>query len=89
MAGDTVSLEGDHQPGERLIRPVMRGGKRLEPRPGLDEIRARSARHLASLPEPLRQLQPDAAYPVEIAQSVRRLATGVDRRLHRGESALP
>jgi nicotinate phosphoribosyltransferase len=89
MAGDTISLDGDDESGEPLIQPVMRNGKRLGPRPGLDEIRARTARDLARLPEPLRRLQADAAYRIEIAQSVRRLASEVDRRLHREEGALP
>jgi nicotinate phosphoribosyltransferase len=89
MEGDTISLDGDDESGEPLIQPVMRNGKRLGPRPGLDEIRARTARDLARLPEPLRRLQADAAYRIEIAQSVRRLASEVDRRLHREEGALP
>jgi nicotinate phosphoribosyltransferase len=89
MAGDTISLEGDDHPGEPLIQLVMRNGKQLESRPALSEIRARAARDLARLPEPLSRLQPDAAYPVEITQSVRRLASEVDRRLHLGNGALP
>jgi nicotinate phosphoribosyltransferase len=89
MAGDTISLDGDDEPGAPLIMPVMCNGKRLGPRPGLDEIRARAARDLARLPEPLSRLKPDADYPVEIAQSVRRLASEVDRRLHQGEGASP
>ena len=29
MAGDTLSVEGDDQKGEPLIRPVMQAGKRV------------------------------------------------------------
>ena len=56
MSGDVLSLEDDRQPGEPLIQPVMQGGRRLAPSPTLAEIRARAARELARLPEPLRQL---------------------------------
>jgi nicotinate phosphoribosyltransferase len=89
MAGDTISLEGDDHPGEPLIQLVMRNGKQLESRPALSEIRARAARDLARLPEPLSRLQPDAAYPVEITQSVRRLASEFDRRLQQRERPAP
>ncbi len=44
MIGDVLSLEGDHQPGEPLIRQVMQAGRRLAPSPTLAEIRACAAR---------------------------------------------
>jgi nicotinate phosphoribosyltransferase len=59
----------------------MRGGKRLKPSPSLAEIRACAARNLASLPEPLRHLESGTAYPVEITETLRRLAEEVDRRI--------
>lgn len=83
MAGDVLSLEDDRQVGDTLIEPVMRSGKRLE-RPSLDMIRANAARNLASLPDSLRRLEPDAAYPVQIADALVRLAGEVDRRIARG-----
>ena len=36
MRGDVLSLESDSQPGETLIVPVMRGGKRVARRADLD-----------------------------------------------------
>jgi len=81
MAGDVVSLADDRQPGEPLIVPVMRGGRRIEPSPPLEEIRHRAAESLARLPEPLRRLQGGASYPVEIADALARRAADVDRRL--------
>ena len=68
FARDVITVEGDAQPGEPLIVPVMRGGKRL-PQPGLAESRARCVADLARLPAP----------SVEIAPALRALADAVDR----------
>jgi len=87
MAGDVLSTEDDDQPGEPLIKPVMRNGRRLEPRPTLPEIRARAASNLARLPEPLRRLERGAAYPLQIAEALVQLAAEVDRRLTQRERA--
>ncbi|HVX92330.1 MAG TPA: nicotinate phosphoribosyltransferase [Xanthobacteraceae bacterium] len=89
MTGDTLSLESDTQPGEPLLRQVMRNGRRVAPPPSLDDIRARAARELKSLPPSLRQLEPGPPYPVEVADALVRLAEQVDRRLrfHQGMPA--
>jgi nicotinate phosphoribosyltransferase len=81
IAQDTLSVEGDHQAGEPLIEPVMKGGRRLGARPTLAEMRARTARDLGQLPEPLRRLEPGASCTVEVADALKRLADDVDRRL--------
>jgi nicotinate phosphoribosyltransferase len=81
MCGDVLSLEGDRQPGEPLMQLVMQGGRRVAPSPTLAEIRARAARELARLPEPMRRLEPGTSYPVEIGEALRRLAGDVDTRL--------
>jgi nicotinate phosphoribosyltransferase len=81
MAGDILSLENDDQAGEPLIELVMQGGKRLKPAPTLGEIRARAARDLERLPEPLRRLEPGASYPVEVSGGLTRLAAEVDGRV--------
>ena len=81
MAGDVLSIETDAQPGERLLEPAMRGGRRLAPSPTLADIRARAADGLARLPEPLRRLAPGAAYPVAIGDGLLRLTAEVDRRI--------
>jgi nicotinate phosphoribosyltransferase len=67
--------------GEPLIHPVMRGGRRLQPRPSLDDIRKLARRELEFLPQALRQLTPGATYPVEVADDLVKLAAEVDRRL--------
>ena len=89
MTGDVLSIEGDEQPGDPLIQLVMRDGHRLAPSPTLAEIRARAARELERLPEPLRRLEPNASYPVQVADALKRLAAEVDSRLARQERARP
>jgi nicotinate phosphoribosyltransferase len=86
MAGDTLSLEDDPQPGTALLTPVMNKGRRLAPAAPLADARARVARELARLPEPLRRLAPSAPYPVVIGEPLRRLAADVDRRLEESEA---
>lgn len=78
MVHDVVTLESDVQPGEPLLIPVMRGGRRLTPAPTLADSRSHAASSLARLPEPLRRL---AAfdYPVALAPALRELAAAVDR----------
>jgi len=68
FARDVITVEGDAQPGEALILPVMRAGRRL-PQPSLAESRARCLADLARLPAP----------SVEIAPALRALADEVDR----------
>ena len=81
MAGDILSLETDKQDGEPLLKLVMHGGKRVQPAPSLDDIRSHAKRELEGLPEPLRRLDPDGAYPVEIGGELKSLAAEVDRRI--------
>ncbi|MBV9561630.1 MAG: nicotinate phosphoribosyltransferase [Bradyrhizobium sp.] len=82
FAGDLLSLEDDdREPGEPLIVPVMRDGRRLAAPPTLADIRARSANELERLPEPLRRLEPGASYPVRVGERVIKLAAEFDRRL--------
>jgi nicotinate phosphoribosyltransferase len=87
MAGDVLSVEDDARSGEPLIELVMQGGKRLGPAPTFAEIRARAARDLAHLPGPLRRLEPDASYPVEVSNALRRLAAEVDGRMAHAQEA--
>jgi nicotinate phosphoribosyltransferase len=83
MAGDILSLENDTQIGEPLIVPVMQGGKRLAAALTLAQIRERAAAELARLPEPLRRLEPGAAYTVTVAERLVALAKEADTLVHR------
>jgi nicotinate phosphoribosyltransferase len=80
MSGDVMSIESDEQAGEPLLKPVMRGGRRVGTAT-LVESRARAARELARLPPELRALEPERTYPVEVAPALRNAAEEVDRRL--------
>jgi len=86
MAWDAVTLEGsekngkgDAQPGEPLLKPVMRGGQRISTAATLVDIRSHAAANLARLPEPLRQLKELYNYKVEISSVLHVLAAKVDR----------
>src|SRR5215813_7223248 len=85
MAGDRIALERTRAASgaEPLLDCVMRDGRRLRGSPPLDEIRARAKRDLQRLPEPLRRLEPDATYPVEIGTDLVELAALVDSRIGR------
>jgi len=89
MAGDVMSLENDVHDGEPLIEPVMKDGRRLGPKPTLAQIRARAAKELGRLPQPLRELEPAATYPVEVADALVKLAAEVDNRIAQREGAAP
>jgi len=84
MCGDILSIENDTQPGEPLVVPVMRAGKRIAPAPTLAEIRERAARHLAHLPQQLARLEPGAYYPVKIADALTELAAQTDAKTRAG-----
>jgi nicotinate phosphoribosyltransferase len=85
LAGDILSIESDSHPGEQLIEPIMKDGLRLRPAPTLAEIRAQAKNDLERLPEPLRELEPDMNYSVEVADALVKLAAEVDQRLAQSE----
>jgi nicotinate phosphoribosyltransferase len=86
MAGDILAVEGHDKSGEPLLAPVMQNGHRLRAPEPLAEIKLRAKRELERLPEPLRRLDPEATYPVEVAPELRDLAAEVDRRLQHSGS---
>lgn len=69
-----MSTEDDTQPGEALIRPVILQGKRVQPVAALDELRSHAQTQLAKLPEYLRHVATNHAYPVRIGDGLLRLA---------------
>jgi nicotinate phosphoribosyltransferase len=80
IEGDTVTLEGEREPGTALLTPVLRAGRSVAPQPSLDAIRALAHSQLEALPAPLKCLEPAAPYPVTIAPALHALAQEVDRR---------
>jgi nicotinate phosphoribosyltransferase len=81
MTGDILTLEGDPQQGDPLIRPVMKNGERLHSPLTLDEIRRHAAEELGRLPPSLRELRDSPPYPVTVAPALRELAMAVDREV--------
>ena len=73
MVGDVIGRHDEALPGEPLLHPVMRAGKRLPAgRVSLNEARHRTLQQLERLPEELRRL--DAAprpYPVEVSKTLK------------------
>ncbi len=86
MMVDILTIEGDKQPGEPLIVPVMRGGKRIAPAPGLVQIREHAARELARLPPPLTQLQTVAHFTVAVSDALESLVETMDAAKRSGKS---
>ena len=74
MARDVVARSGECGKGEALLRPVMLGGRLIEPLPSLEEARQRAADSLAQclrrcgqleVAEPLARAQPRIARLIE------------------------
>ena len=80
LAGDTLALEHERIEGEPLLRPVMRGGRRLPGLPDLPQAREHCRAQLAQLPVALRALVPAPPYPVAVSEALRALAAEADRR---------
>ncbi len=75
MCGDRIELEDPvsalQPPNSRpLLTRVMAGGRPLAAAPPLAEIRARTLRNLALLPEAVRRLENPAPYPVTLGPAL-------------------
>jgi nicotinate phosphoribosyltransferase len=81
MTGDLLGLESSHGDGEPLLQIVMKGGRRIEASPPLEDARRRVKHGLERLPEPLQALNTSTSYQVEVAAELETLAAEVDRRM--------
>jgi nicotinate phosphoribosyltransferase len=81
MHEDILTVDGDVQDGEPLLRPFMQGGRLLASYPDIAALRSHAAAQLARLPGHLRQLKTGPTYPVRVSPALRRLARQVDRRI--------
>ena len=79
MVEDIVTLADDSHPGQALLTPVMKSGKRLCASPSLEVVREHAASNLSQLSPDLRSLESQPRYPVIISDSVRDLARKVDQ----------
>lgn len=73
-----MTLDGDVQDGTPLLQPVMRKGRRLAPRPSLDELREHARAQVAQLPGAMQTLSPVSPYEVRISPALRALAAELD-----------
>ncbi len=82
MAGDTLAVADEELPGEPLLVPVMRAGKRVGPAESLEVIRRRTREQLECLPEAYRRLEPAAqSFPLALSDRLQALIAETDRRL--------
>ena len=72
-ARDVVARSGECGKGEALLRPVILGGRLVEPLPGVEQARRRAAESLAKLPAALRQLEVAEPWPVVYSREQRAL----------------
>jgi nicotinate phosphoribosyltransferase len=72
-ARDVVARSGECGKGEALLRPVILGGRLVEPLPGAEQARRRAAESLAKLPAALRQLEVAEPWPVVYSREQRAL----------------
>lgn len=79
MQEDHLAIVDESLPGEPLLKPFMRQGKRLNPPEPLEQCRKHAARQLDQLPKALRSLKQESLYPVHISQTIRTLADRLDR----------
>jgi nicotinate phosphoribosyltransferase len=83
-AGDVIALEGEAAPGEPLLVPVMRGGRRLGPPEPLKELQQRCRTQIAHLPPVLRELAPvPSPYPVRHSARLEAMLEQVRARVAR------
>jgi nicotinate phosphoribosyltransferase len=80
MQEDHLAMEDESLPGEPLLKPCMRQGKRLSPPAPLEQWRTHAARQLDQLPEALRSLESAPPYPVHVSQKIRDLADHLDQQ---------
>lgn len=78
---DVLARSGECTRGKALLRPVLLGGKLVEPLPDLNTARARAAESLGKLPESLRSLDPAEPWPVRYSPDLEALIERTRRNL--------
>lgn len=68
---DIIGHRSEDMPeGEKLLEPVMKGGRASQKLPGLEEIRQRFKSQFALLPERYKQLHNPPAFPVAVSSEL-------------------
>lgn len=73
VARDVIARSGECGRGEALMRPVILGGRLLEPLPTLEQARARAAQSIAKLSPAIRGLEETEPWPVIYSRELREL----------------
>ena len=73
VARDVVARSGECGKGEALLRPMILGGRLIEPLPALAQSRERATQCIANLPPALRQLEDAEPWPVIQSRELREL----------------
>jgi nicotinate phosphoribosyltransferase len=81
VARDVVARSGECGKGEALLRPVILGGRLVEPLPSLEQARRRAAESIAKLSPALRELEVAEPRPVIYSRELRALIEQTRRNL--------
>ena len=73
VARDVVARSGECGRGEALLRPVILGGRLVEPLPGLEQARERARESVARLSPAMRGLEVAEPWPVIHSRELRDL----------------
>ncbi len=73
VARDVIARSGECGRGEALLRPIILGGRLVEPLPTLAQSRDRAAQSIAQLPPALRELEVAEPWPVIQSRELREL----------------
>ncbi len=76
---DVIARSGECGQGEALLRPVILGGRLVEPLPSLEQARERAAQAISQLSPALRQLESVEPWPVIHSRELREL---IERTRH-------
>ena len=80
-ARDVIARSGECGRGEALLRPILLGGRLLEPLPTIEQARQRAAESIAKLPDSLRQLDQAEPWPVIYSRELRELIERTRRNI--------
>jgi nicotinate phosphoribosyltransferase len=81
VARDVIARSGECGKGEALLRPVLLGGRLVEPLPSLEQARRRAAESIAKLGPALRQLEVAEPRAVLYSREMRMLIEQTRRNL--------
>jgi nicotinate phosphoribosyltransferase len=76
-----LARAGECSPGEPLLRPVLLGGRLVEPLATVQQARERAARNLAKLPPEIRGFEPAQPWPVELSKDLAALVDQTRRNV--------